>query len=136
MAEEITQDVFLKIFQKANSFQGNSKVGTWIYRITVNTSLNAIKKKNFSFFNFNEKIIDSQSEFIHPGILLENKEKSKILFDFIDGLPENQKTAFILSLIEDLPRQEVADVMNYILNSWGNEDGKIVTVAEVSKIQQ
>lgn len=31
---------------------------------------------------------------------------------------------------------EVADVMNYILNSWGNKDGKIVTVSEVSKIQQ
>ncbi|HXJ97829.1 MAG TPA: cytochrome c [Gelidibacter sp.] len=36
-----------------------------------------------------------------------------------------------LGLLDD----EVADVMNYILNSWGNADGKIVTVAEVSKIQ-
>ncbi|MFC6268120.1 RNA polymerase sigma factor [Frigoriflavimonas asaccharolytica] len=116
-AEEITQDVFLKIFKKADSFQGTSKVGTWIYRITVNTSLNAIKKKNFSFFNFDDKILDSQSDFVHPGILLENKEKSKILFDFIYQLPENQKTAFILSLVEDLPRQEVADVMEISLKS-------------------
>lgn len=35
-----------------------------------------------------------------------------------------------------LSNDEVADVMNYILNSWGNEDGKIVTPSEVSKIQQ
>lgn len=54
---------------------------------------------------------------MHPGILLENKEKSKILFDFIYQLPENQKTAFILSLVEDLPRQEVADVMEISLKA-------------------
>jgi len=50
-AEEITQDVFLKIHQNALKFKGTSKVSTWIYRITVNTALNVVKKKNrFSFF--------------------------------------------------------------------------------------
>ncbi len=116
-AEEITQDVFTNIFKNAAKFKGDSAVGTWIYRIAVNTSLNYIKRKNrFSFLRFS----DAESErpdFEHPGVLLENKENAKALFKVIDTLPDTQKTAFILSYIEDLPRQEVADVMETSLKA-------------------
>lgn len=44
-AEEVTQDVFLKIYKSASGFDGKSKVTTWIYRITINTALNQIKRK-------------------------------------------------------------------------------------------
>ncbi len=110
-AEEITQDVFTSIFRYAANFKGDSAVGTWIYRITVNTSLNHLKrKKRFSFLKFGD-IDAGRPDFEHPGVLMENKENAKILFKVIDALPENQKTAFILSYVEDLPRQEVADIM-------------------------
>lgn len=116
-AEEVTQDVFTNIFRHAVKFKGNAAVNTWIYRITVNTSLNYIKrKKRFSFLNFSESKRD-QPDFEHPGVLLENKEKAKILFKVIDTLPDKQKTAFILSFIEDLPRQEVANIMEISLKA-------------------
>lgn len=116
-AEEVTQDVFTKVFQNASKFKGNSTVKTWIYRITVNTSLNYIKsKKRFSLFNFNSKS-EHNIDFEHPGVLLENKENAKILFQVIDSLPDTQKTAFILSYIEDLPRQDVADIMETSLKA-------------------
>jgi RNA polymerase sigma-70 factor (ECF subfamily) len=44
-------------------------------------------------------------------VKLENQEEAKILFQVIDSLSENQKTAFILTQIEDLPQQEVAEIM-------------------------
>jgi RNA polymerase sigma factor (sigma-70 family) len=44
-AEEITQDVFLKVYQKINTFKGAAKIETWLYRVTINTSLDAIKAK-------------------------------------------------------------------------------------------
>lgn len=116
-AEEITQDVFTKIFRSANQFKGNSKVSTWVYRITVNTSLNFLKhKKRFSFLSFGLDKKD-QSDFDHPGILLENQENAKLLFKVIDTLPDKQKTAFILSFVEELPRQEVADIMEMSLKA-------------------
>jgi RNA polymerase sigma-70 factor (ECF subfamily) len=68
------------------------------------------RKKRFSFFRISETEINKQ-DFEHPGILLENKERAKILFRTIDTLSDNQKTAFILSFIEGLPRQEVANIM-------------------------
>lgn len=116
-AEEITQDVFIKIYNNAAKFKGNSTVSTWIYRITVNTALNAIqKKKRLSFVKFGETYPD-QPDFEHPGVLLENKENAKTLFKVIDTLPDSQKTAFILSIVEGLPRQEVANIMETSLKA-------------------
>lgn len=117
-AEEVTQDVFVKVHQSLDKFKGNASPKTWVYRITVNQSLDFIKKKNSKkrFFIFGKK---SNSEyeynnlptFEHPGILLENKEKSKILFAAINTLTENQKTAFILSKMDGLSNPEISEVM-------------------------
>lgn len=116
-AEEITQDVFVKIFKSAGSFQGNSSLSTWIYRIAVNTSLNYMKKKN-RFTLFKNTFTSSRSiEFEHPGVMMEKKENAKALYKAMDCLPDSQKTAFILSFIEDLPRQEVANIMETSLKA-------------------
>ncbi len=116
-AEEITQDVFTNVFRKAASFKGEATVSTWIYRITINTSLNHIKrKKRLSFLSFGISQPE-KPDFEHPGIILEHKEHAKALFKVIDTLPESQKTAFILSFVEELPRQEVADVMEVSLKA-------------------
>ncbi len=116
-AEEITQEVFVKIFRKASTFKGDSKLSTWIYRIAINTSLNHIKKnKKRSIFGGEAK--ENQAvDFVHPGVLMENKENTSALFKAMDCLPETQKTAFILSYIEELPRQEVANVMETSLKA-------------------
>jgi len=116
-AEEITQDVFVKIYRNASSFKQKSSLSTWIYRIVVNTSLNFLKKKNrFSLFR-NNLTVSTSIEFEHPGVLLENKENAVALYKAMDGLPNQQKTAFILSYIEELPRQEVADIMGTSLKA-------------------
>lgn len=116
-AEEITQDVFIKIFQNSATFKGDASVSTWIYRITVNTALNHLeKKKRLSFLIFT-KVKREPISFEHPSFLLENKEEAKLLFEVIQTLPDAQKTAFILSFIEDLPRQEVADIMELSLKA-------------------
>lgn len=116
-AEEVTQDVFTNIFRSAAKFQGASTVSTWIYRITVNVSLNYIKKKKRRSFLSLGSVETDKPDFEHPGVLLENKEKAKLLFQVIDTLPEKQKTAFILSYIEDLPRAEVAEIMEISLKA-------------------
>lgn len=116
-AEEITQDVFLRVFKNAKSFKFDCSLNTWIYRITVNSAINYLKKiDRYRFFKTNYKKSKS-IEFSHPGVLLENKENSDTLFKVIDCLPNNQKTSFILSYIECLPRQEVADIMEISLKA-------------------
>lgn len=116
-AEEITQDVFYTIFNKANTFKGKSKVSSWVYRITVNKSLNQLEKRKRNPSSNNDIKEFHAVNFSHPGIRLEDKEKAKYLFAAIEKLEQNQKTAFILSYLEDLPREEVANIMGKTLKS-------------------
>lgn len=120
-AEEITQDVFLAVYKNLNNFKKNASFSTWIYRITINKSLDFLKakkrQKRFAFFttlffeNGEEKKYTHQN-FEHPGIALENKEALRKIFYCINQLPDNQKTALILSKIEQKTQAEVAEIMN------------------------
>ena len=119
-AEELTQDVFTTIYLKAAGFKGESKVATWIYRMTVNKSLDMIRKKKSEkrsafFVSLYKKdtgeLAYDQSMFDHPGVRLEQKENAAYLFKAIDKLPDKQKTVFILTQIEVLPQSEVAEIM-------------------------
>ena len=125
-AEEITQDIFIEIFNSSGKFKGESSLNTWIYRITVNKCLDHIKylkrKKRFasvvSIFKPDTGELDiDTADFIHPGIEIELKEQSRILFKAVNKLPDNQKTAFILSKIEQLSYKEISEVLNCSLSS-------------------
>jgi RNA polymerase sigma factor (sigma-70 family) len=123
-AEEVTQDVFVKVYQSLDNFKEESHIKTWIYRITINQSLDFIKKKNTkkSLFSFgrkseNENEYNNSSDFEHPGILMENKEAAKFLFDTINTLSENQKTAFILAKVNGLSNTEVAEIMKMSISA-------------------
>lgn len=123
-AEEITQDVFVKVHHALTSFNHKSSYKTWIYRITINQCLDYIKQKNSQkrFFIFGKKSQNEQeylnaSSFEHPGILLENKEEAAILFQVINSLTENQKTAFLLSKLDGLSNPEIAEIMQLSISS-------------------
>ena len=119
-AEEITQDVFVKIFDNLNSFKKQSSLKTWIYRMTINQSLDFIKAKNAqkrsflsSIFSINDSNFKFQpSNFNHPGIELEQKEACQKIFEAINQLSDNQKTALILLKIENKSQAETAEIMN------------------------
>lgn len=125
-AEDITQEVFLSVYQHINQFKGESKLSTWIYRITVAKSLEFIRskkrKKRFALIQnlFGDDGLEPITEvpnFFHPGVQLENKERAAILFAAIAKLPANQKTAFVLHKTEDLSYAEIAEVMEVSVSS-------------------
>lgn len=126
-AEDIAQEVFVEIFNSIKKFKGNSKLSTWIYRISVNKSLEFIRKRNtkkrFAFLQSifgNEIPVDKTSYFTemnHPGILLENKEKSEIIFKAIHQLPEAQKIVFTLHKIDGHSYKEIADITEKSVSS-------------------
>lgn len=125
-AEEITQDVFLEVYRSSENFKGDSSLSTWMYRIAINKCLDFIKfknrKKRFAFISqlfdaHSGELLHDKADFFHPGVRMENKEKSAILFKAIHNLPPNQKTAFILSQLEGLSYAEISEVMQNSLAS-------------------
>jgi len=127
-AEDIAQDVFIELFESIASFRNESKLSTWIYRIAVNKSLNFIRKRKrealFSslglkkseqgkaLVNTLEVELDSNAE----DHILSN-EKKMLLRKAIYSLPENQKTAMILSKYQELSYKEISEVMGVSVSS-------------------
>ena len=121
-AQDITQEVFVKVYQKYHQYNpASASLKTWICRIAINHCLDFLKakksKKRFGFLNplfltESNEPISNAIEVNHPGIQTENKEAIESLLQIIYTLPENQKTAIILSRIEDRSQTEVAEIMN------------------------
>lgn len=124
-AEDVTQEVFVQVYESVNQFKGDSKFSTWLYRIAVTKSLDHLRKKKrkkrFAFvqslFGPNEEEVNHQPDFQHPGISMENKENAAVLFRAIEKLPDNQKTAFTLHKLEGLSYQEIAEIMETTVSS-------------------
>jgi RNA polymerase sigma-70 factor (ECF subfamily) len=118
-AEDVTQEVFIEIHASLASFKFKSSLSTWIYSITIRTCYVYLKKqrtqKRFAFFTslFNEEneLAHDQAHFEHPGIILENKEHGKVLFNALQKIPTQQKVAFTLVKIEGLNYKEAAEAM-------------------------
>jgi RNA polymerase sigma-70 factor (ECF subfamily) len=122
-AEEITQDVFIAIFNKPEVFRGDSAITTWIYRIAINKCIDHLRKKERSwrgflkFFNNSYEESHEPKEFLHPGIAQENKENAMILFKAIKQLSANQHTAWMLSEMDGMSYKEISEVMNVSVSS-------------------
>lgn len=126
-AQDITQEVFVKVHQNYHQFDASkASVKTWIFRIAINQSLDFLKskktKKRFGFvcslfYQGTSEPINEIKSIDHPGIAAEDKEAIDTLLRIIYALPENQKTAIILSKIEDRPQKEVAEIMNTSLKA-------------------
>ena len=124
-AQEITQDTFLSIYKNLDSFQRKSSIKTWVYRIAINKSLDFINsrkriKRRFFFDAIQNNQTNKKvqfSNFDHPGIILEQKEAVKKIFDAINQLPERQKTAIILLKIENKTQKETALIMHCTVKS-------------------
>lgn len=117
-AEDVAQEVFIQAYQSMSNFKGESKLSTWLYRITITKSLDherrKKRKKRFgqirSLFSADQEE-PALSDFQHPGIALDQKENAAVLFNAIAKLPEQQRIAFTLHKVEGLSYKELSEIM-------------------------
>jgi RNA polymerase sigma-70 factor (ECF subfamily) len=118
-AEDVAQEVFVKAWESMGGFKGESKLSTWLYRITVTKSLDFLRsrkrKKRFAYvqslFGMNDEMVVDPPDFFHPGVAAEKKQLSNALFKAVAQLPEQQRAAFVLSRLEGLSHKEVSEVL-------------------------
>ncbi len=112
-AQEITQDTFVAVYESLDQFRNEAQISTWITRITINKSIDLLRKRKrkrwLSFFDQHPE--NSLPNFNHPGVELVHREEVEHLFEQLNGLPEQQKTALILTKLEGLKMTEVAAIM-------------------------
>jgi len=107
-ALDLTQEVFIKAFEKLPSFRGDARFRTWIYRIAVNHCINHVKKHSKHFVEVEEGTLS-----VTPSVdrdLLE-EERREIVRELIEFLPPKQKTILQLRMNEGLSYDEIARIL-------------------------
>lgn len=119
-AEDLVQEIFLTVFNKISTFQHQSHIGTWLYRIAVNTSINYVKKHqryiHESMDEQNDEIFSELST-IAADEVAEQKELQKYLNKAISSLPPRQMKVFVLHKIHGLSYKEIAEILNLSISS-------------------
>ncbi|MEX2116336.1 MAG: sigma-70 family RNA polymerase sigma factor [Bacteroidota bacterium] len=111
-ADDIVQQVLLKAYEGLSDFRSDSGVFTWLYRIAVNTSLNAVRKKRVQeFLHFDELFESENPESERPDELLEQEEERSLIGQAVKQLPEKQKSVFVLRHYEQLSYEDIAVIL-------------------------
>lgn len=126
-AMDVSQEVFMKIFDSIDSFRGESKVTTWLYRIAVNKSLNFLRsrKRNRWFssidilFENGNKSKDPEDIELTADENIELDENKKALHHALKKLPEKQNIAISLHNFEDLAYKEISEIMDISVTEVG-----------------
>ena len=110
---DVVQESFIKAYRSIESFRGESAFYTWLYRIAVNTAKNYLTAQDIlaeeaETYDAGGNLRDVET----PENLMLSAELKQIVFDTINGLQEELKTAITLREIEGLSYEEIADIMD------------------------
>jgi RNA polymerase sigma-70 factor (ECF subfamily) len=112
-ADDIVQEVFVRVYENLKTFRADSGFYTWVYRITVNVSLNALRKKRVKDFIKLDEVVETlvpDEGFADDRLL--KQEYETILERAIAALPPKQKMVFIMKYYDEIPFDEMAKMLN------------------------
>jgi RNA polymerase sigma-70 factor, ECF subfamily len=120
-AEETAQDVFIKIYRSLDEFRGESKLSTWIYRITANECISRLRKKQLDMTSLDMTVgEDDTTTFgeLIPGDgegadqIMEQTQTAEIVRSMVRKLPPDWAMAISLCHFDDRSYDEIADIMS------------------------
>lgn len=119
-AEDMTQEIMIKIFRSLGSFKGNSKFSTWIYRVAVNTCLDELKKKkNKKHLSLDAEIsgddgesqIEIRDDSPSPEKLAEQNELRDMVASAVKLLSDEHRAVIVLRDIRGMSYSEIAEIL-------------------------
>jgi len=129
LAEDFTQDVFIKVNEGLDTFEGRSKLSTWIYKIATNISYDYFRsasfqkgtkktlKGDFLEENKEDKNLWAADKSQISDQVLEKKEMDSCIRRYVEQIPENYRTVFVLSEYEGLKNKEIANILGLTIDN-------------------
>lgn len=120
-AQDIYQEVFLRVFKGLKNFQFKSEISTWIYRITHNVCITYYQTRKRNNYESIDREINSKTEETfadgivnsdHPEKRIDNWHLRELINSAIENLPSQQKFAFTLKFVQEYKIKEIAEIMN------------------------
>ena len=126
-AEDLTQEVFIKILSNLNNFRGECRLSTWIYKIATNVAIDAFRRpsrrQNFQFIDqpdigsSGEKRIELAEKAPSAELRLIRKQMNTCIRGYIYGLPESYRTVLVLCDLEGLNASDVSAILGVSLHT-------------------
>jgi RNA polymerase sigma-70 factor (ECF subfamily) len=122
-AEEITQEVFLTLYEKASTFRGDAALATWLYRLTANAALGRLRHRKRhpevliddylptfrdDGHHLTRPVVDWSHDIEHS---VASQELRQLLHQAIEDLPPLDRTVLVLSDMEELPNRDIAEAL-------------------------
>lgn len=131
-AEDLTQEVFVKVSHALENYRGDAGLSTWLYRIATNAALDRVRSPSFRRTVQNcasdDSIANDESEMddrnvwtgekiplVEPQIY--QREMNKCILDFVMDLPETYRAVLVLSEFEGLRNNEIAEILGLTLDT-------------------
>ena len=108
-AEDLTQEIFIRLMDKIDSFKGNAKFSTWLYRLATNQCLDWLRKRKPETESMDRREPKSDED-VHTTI--EAKEQIDDIKQALTLLPEDFRLAVVLRDVEGHPYDEIAEYLN------------------------
>lgn len=111
-ADEIAQETFVKVYEALDSFRGDAKLYTWMYRIMVNGVIyKSRRKKIHKDVDLDDLANILEAEGASPVEAMERSEMTKLIETAIETLPPKQREVFLMRFYEEMPYEEIATIL-------------------------
>lgn len=115
-AQDCVQDAMLRIYRALDRFKGQSSFSTWVYRITMNTCLDELRRRKVRASTSLDSLLESgwspTDESDTPERHAIDSERRKALSQAIHSLPEDMRSAIVLREMQGLSYEEISDVLS------------------------
>ncbi len=109
LAEDVTQEAFIKAYQKIHLFEGRASFKSWLFQIAVNTAKNKLRSSKRETVEI-DKVNVAVSAQAEKGLV--HQDIQEALIEEVERLPDKQRTALKLRIYEDLSFKEIAQIMD------------------------
>ncbi|MCU4176070.1 RNA polymerase sigma factor [Carboxylicivirga sp. N1Y90] len=115
LAEEVVQEAFINVYNKLDSFKGNSKFSTWLYRIVINKAFRSLdKQKKLSYESIDDAETVLSDDSFEP---LSKDEQSYYINETLQQMPPKESLALRLFYLQEMSMEELQDVTGWSLSN-------------------
>jgi RNA polymerase sigma-70 factor, ECF subfamily len=111
-AEDLAQQVFIRVWKSASRYKPTAKFTTWLFRIARNLVFNEIRWRRHAGGRMEDAPEQAERSEREPDQVLLESELQEAIQQAIDQLPETQRLAIVLRRFEEMPYEEIAEVMD------------------------
>ena len=110
-ADDLVQDVFVKIWAGLPSFRAEAQLSTWLYRIATNEALNFLNKQKVRAALSFERLSDNLERKIEDDPYFDGREAERLLQKAVQRLPQKQKAVFCMRYWQEMSYEEISEIL-------------------------